>query len=178
MAMLLFTGLNGLAVVFFVYVLVQFWEEEHRSKKLGARGKVIEFSTKNKPTVVVVTQLISGGLQVADAPSASAEALRHSGRRRKPAPWRRRVELAPVSDGLPAVSARVSQSAHAGFSVISRQTRTSSLQERELRRDSANGADVMSLKRFFAHQRRNGVGQGGNEKRFDAIDSVDAIGGA
>src|ERR1700687_3893729 len=32
---------------------------------------------------------------VADAPSASAEALRHSARRRKPALWRPRVEPAP-----------------------------------------------------------------------------------
>jgi hypothetical protein len=59
MAMMLFTLLNGLAVVFFMYVLVQFWKEGHRPMEPDARERVIEFSVKDKPTVVVVTQPIS-----------------------------------------------------------------------------------------------------------------------
>jgi hypothetical protein len=61
MAMMLFTLLNGLGVVFLVYVLVQFWKEGHRSEQPDARDRVIEFSVKDKPTVVVVTQPISLG---------------------------------------------------------------------------------------------------------------------
>jgi hypothetical protein len=68
MAMMLFTLLNGLGVVFLVYVLVQFWKEGHRSEQPGARERVIEFSVKDKPTVVVVTHRVSGGLQVEPAP--------------------------------------------------------------------------------------------------------------
>ena len=68
MAMMLFTLLNGLGVVFLVYVLVKFWKEGHRSNEPDARDRVIEFSVRDKPTVVVVTRLISGGLQVESAP--------------------------------------------------------------------------------------------------------------
>ena len=69
MAMMLFTALNGLGVIFLVYVLVQFWKEGHRSKQPGARDRVIEFSVERKPTVVVVTHPIFwGGLQVEPAP--------------------------------------------------------------------------------------------------------------
>ena len=68
MALVLFTVLNGLGVVFLVYVLVQFWNEEHRPKKPAMRGNVIEFSRENGPTVFVVTHLISGGLQVEPTP--------------------------------------------------------------------------------------------------------------
>jgi hypothetical protein len=68
MAVMLFTLLNGLAVVFLMYVLVQFWKEGHRSERPDARDRVIEFSVKDKPTVVVVTHPISlrgrGGLSV------------------------------------------------------------------------------------------------------------------
>jgi hypothetical protein len=68
MAMMLFTLLNGLGVVFLVYVLVQFWKEGHRSKQFDARERVIEFAVERKPTVVVVTHPISlnahGGLSV------------------------------------------------------------------------------------------------------------------
>ncbi len=59
MAMMLFTLLNGLAVVFLLYVLVQFWKEGHRSLGPATSDKVIVFSMKNKPTVVVVTHPIS-----------------------------------------------------------------------------------------------------------------------
>jgi len=59
MAMMLFTLLNGLGVVFLMYALVQFWKEGHRSEQPDARERVIEFSVKDKPTVVVVTHPIS-----------------------------------------------------------------------------------------------------------------------
>ena len=117
MAMLLFTGLNGLGVVFLVYVLVQFWNEWHRSKKPGAMDEVIELPQKNRPTVVVVRRPISGGLQVEPAPVsgglqvADAPLARQSSAASgKPALWRRRVEPAPVS-----------HSAHASLSVVSTQ---------------------------------------------------------
>src|SRR6266699_2256382 len=42
MAMMLFTALNGLGVVFLVYVLVQFWKEGRRLMESGAKEKVIE----------------------------------------------------------------------------------------------------------------------------------------
>jgi hypothetical protein len=68
MAMMLFTLLNGLAVVFLLYVLVQFWKEGHRPTKPATRDRVIESSMKDRPTVVVVTHPIShfahGGLSV------------------------------------------------------------------------------------------------------------------
>jgi len=68
MAMMLFTLLNGLAVVFLLYVLAQFWKEGHRPMKSAPRDRAIEFSTKDKPTVFVVTHPISGGLHVEPAP--------------------------------------------------------------------------------------------------------------
>jgi hypothetical protein len=68
MAMLIFTGLNALGVVFLVYVLVQFWKEGRQSKKPGTTDRVIEVSREYRPTVIVVTRLISGGLQVEPAP--------------------------------------------------------------------------------------------------------------
>jgi hypothetical protein len=68
MAVMLFTALNGLGVVFLLYVLVQFWKEEHRPMKPARGGQVIELSVKSKPTVLVVTHPVSGGLQVEPAP--------------------------------------------------------------------------------------------------------------
>ena len=59
MAVMVFTVLNGLAVIFLLYVLVQFWKEEHRPTKAVRRGQVIELSVKSKPTVLVVTHPIS-----------------------------------------------------------------------------------------------------------------------
>ncbi len=68
MAIMLFTALNGLGVVFLVYVLVQFWKEGRRSKNRAATAQVIEFAVKDKPTVFVVMHPIShcaqGGLSV------------------------------------------------------------------------------------------------------------------
>jgi hypothetical protein len=59
MAMILFTALSGLSVFFLLYVLVQFWKEGRRSERQSTRGQVIQFSSKSKPTVVVVTRPIS-----------------------------------------------------------------------------------------------------------------------
>ena len=92
MAMMLFTGVSGLGVVFMVYVLVQFWNEGHRSKKPGTSDHLIKFSQEDRPTVIVVTRPISGGLQVADAP--------------KPALWRRRVDPAPYKKNSHTVGKR------------------------------------------------------------------------
>jgi hypothetical protein len=119
MAMLLFTGLNGVGVVFLVYVLVQFWKEEHRANKPGTSDHLIKFSQENRPTVIVVTRPISGGLH------ASHEAFSV------------KVEPAPVS-----------QSAHARLSVVSRQSRMSSCQDRQLHRDSPDGIDEIPMNRF------------------------------
>ena len=59
MAVLLFTGLNCLGVVFLVYVLVQFWKERHLPKNPAPRDKAMELSLQCKPTVTVVTHPIS-----------------------------------------------------------------------------------------------------------------------
>jgi hypothetical protein len=136
MAMTLFNILNGLGVVFLVYVLVQFWKEGHRPMEPATSDRVIEFSVKERPTVVIVTRPISGGLQVADAPSASAEALQHSARRRKPALWRRRVEPTPVS-----------HSARPDISMVSGQARMSGPRETQVLRVSEDGVDEAPLKR-------------------------------
>jgi hypothetical protein len=99
MTMLIFTGLNGMGVVFLVYVLVQFWKEGHRSRNRSTRQCAIEFLEENRPEVIVVT------------PS-------------------------------------VSHSAQAGLSVVSMRARESSVQGRQLHRDSADRADEASMKRF------------------------------
>jgi hypothetical protein len=68
MAVLLFTVLNGLGVVFLLYVLVQFWKEERRPMKPAERNRVEAFPVKERHTVLVVTHPISnsarGGLSV------------------------------------------------------------------------------------------------------------------
>jgi hypothetical protein len=101
MAMMLFTVLNGLGVVFLVYVLIQFWKEGHRPLESALRHKVIESAEKDTPTVVVVTHPIS-------------------------------------------------HFAHSGLSVVSRQVRLSDLEDRQLHRDSPDGADETLLKRSSA----------------------------
>src|SRR5882762_1555454 len=65
--------------------------------KKVASEDIMDYSATSSfdPTV---PGLYPAGLQVVDAPSASAEALRHSARRRKPALLGRRVEPAPVPD--------------------------------------------------------------------------------
>jgi len=72
MAVMVFTVLNGLAVIFLLYVLVQFWKEQHRPMKPGRGGQVIELSLKSKPTVLVVTHPVSSGLQVEPAPVSTS----------------------------------------------------------------------------------------------------------
>jgi len=101
MAMTLFTILNGLGVVFLVYVLVQFWKEGHRPMKPAMRDRAIEFPVKDRPTVLVVTH--------------------------------------PVS-----------HCAHGGLSVVSSEVWRSGLQDRQLHRDSPDGADETLLKRSSA----------------------------
>jgi hypothetical protein len=62
MAVMVFTVLNGFGVIFLLYVLVQFWKEQHRTMNPVRGGQLIELSVKSKPTVVVVTRLVSRGL--------------------------------------------------------------------------------------------------------------------
>jgi hypothetical protein len=101
MAMMLFTALNGLGVVFLVYVLIQFWKEGHRQMRPVPRDRAIEFSMEDRPTVLVVTH--------------------------------------PISNF-----------AHGGLSVVSRQVRLSGLQDGQLHQDPPDGADETLLKRFSA----------------------------
>ncbi len=101
MAMMLFTALNGLGVVFLVYVLIQFWKEGHRPMRAAPRDRASEFSMKDRPTVLVVTHPIS-------------------------------------------------HFAYGGLSVVSRQVRLSDLEDRQLHRDSPDGADETLLKRSSA----------------------------
>src|SRR5882762_4820459 len=126
MAMMLFTALNGMGVGFLVYVLAQFWKEGHRSKQSEARERVIEFSVKDKPTVVVVTRPFSGGLQVPARPPA-CPAGRAGG---EPAP--------------------VSLSAHGGRSVVSSRAPLNRLQGGPVGRNAAGGDDEMPAKRYSA----------------------------
>ena len=111
-AMMIFAVLNGLGVVFLVYVLVQFWKEGHRPIKPAMRDRLIEFPVKDGPTVLVVTHPFSGGLQVEPAP--------------------------------------VSHCAHGGLSVVSSEVWRSGMQDRQLHRDSTDGADETILKRSSA----------------------------
>jgi hypothetical protein len=68
MAMIIFTVLNGLGVVFMLYVLVQFVKEGRRSKNPAARQHEIDLSYMDRPEIMVVTHPIShsaqGGLSV------------------------------------------------------------------------------------------------------------------
>jgi len=100
-AMMIFAVLNGLGVVFLVYVLVQFWKEGHRPIKPAMRDRLIEFPVKDSPTVLVVTH--------------------------------------PVS-----------HCAHGGLPVVSSEVWRSGLQERQLHRESPDGADETLLKRSSA----------------------------
>src|SRR5436305_413043 len=68
MAIMLFTALNGLGIVFLVYVFVQFWNEGRKSNNRLTTVQVIEFAVKDRPTVFVVMHPVShcahGGLSV------------------------------------------------------------------------------------------------------------------
>ena len=67
MAMTIFFLLNGMGVVFLLYVLVNFWKEGHRQKK-NARKYAAEFGRRDWADVNVVTHPISrsahGGFSV------------------------------------------------------------------------------------------------------------------
>jgi hypothetical protein len=53
-ALIIFTALNALGVGFLLYVLVQFWKEEHKSKE--ARRRASQLSVHGaEPGVIVVT---------------------------------------------------------------------------------------------------------------------------
>jgi hypothetical protein len=60
MAILIFTIVNGLGVVFLLYVLVQFWKEGHRSNNRGMRQYAIKFSEENGPEVSVSSSARAG----------------------------------------------------------------------------------------------------------------------
>src|SRR5712692_9390208 len=115
-AILVFTVLNGLGVVFLLYVLVQFWKEGHGSKKPGTRDQVTEFSLKKKPTVIVVTRRTSGGLQVEPAPVSGGL----------------HVPVRPGAFSVKVEPALASHSAHAGLSVVCRQARMSGQLDRQV----------------------------------------------
>jgi hypothetical protein len=79
MAMIIFTMVNGLGVVFLLYVLVQFWKEGHRTKTPAARDRVIDFEREKRPTVFVLTHGISDRLHASlEAFSIKAEPAPHS----------------------------------------------------------------------------------------------------
>ena len=59
MAMMLFTLLNGLGVVFLMYVLVQFWKEGHKPEKETARARVMELPPRRRHKDIVLTHPIS-----------------------------------------------------------------------------------------------------------------------
>ena len=67
MGMTIFLLLDGLGVVFLLYVLANFWKEGHRTKN-NARKYAAEFGQRDWADVVVVTHPIShsaqGGLSV------------------------------------------------------------------------------------------------------------------
>jgi hypothetical protein len=58
MSTTIFLALNGLGVVFLLYVLANFWKEGHRPLN-EKRGDVMEFRGRNWSDVVVVTHPIS-----------------------------------------------------------------------------------------------------------------------
>jgi hypothetical protein len=67
MAMTIFFVLNGLGVIFLLYVLANFWKEGHRQNK-NSRNYATEFGRCDSSDVIVVTHPIShsaqGGLSV------------------------------------------------------------------------------------------------------------------
>jgi hypothetical protein len=118
MAMVIFTVVSGLGVVFLLYVLVQFWKEGHRTNRPAARDSAIEFERENRPTVVVVTHGISDRLHASlEAPSIKAE----------PAP--------------------VSRSAHAGLPVASWPKQEYALKDKQVHSDLADVAKEMRMNR-------------------------------
>ena len=76
MAVTIFLLLNGIGVVFLLYVLANFWKEGHRSKS-HARRYAAEFGQRGWADVVVVTHPIShsaqGGLSVIAFPARNRD---------------------------------------------------------------------------------------------------------
>ena len=62
MAMTIFLVLNGLGVIFLLYVLANFWKEGQRSKN-DARKYAMEFERRDWADVFVVTHPISHSAQ-------------------------------------------------------------------------------------------------------------------
>jgi hypothetical protein len=54
MTMILFAAFDGAAVVFLLYVLVQFWKEGHKSSKAGSRGHGAFSRGANAPEVFLL----------------------------------------------------------------------------------------------------------------------------
>jgi hypothetical protein len=63
MAMTIFLALNGLGVVFLLYVLANFWMEGHRPN-YNARKYAAEFGERDWSDVAVVTQPISRSARI------------------------------------------------------------------------------------------------------------------
>jgi hypothetical protein len=74
MAMKIFMMLNGMGVVFLMYVLVHFWIEGRQSKVAVPRRRVVEFSNGRSADVLVITHPIAqsgqAGLSVISMKSA------------------------------------------------------------------------------------------------------------
>lgn len=62
MAMTIFLVLNGMGIVFLLYVLANFWKEGHRPRN-NARKYAAEFGRRDWAAVLVVTHPISHGAQ-------------------------------------------------------------------------------------------------------------------
>ena len=61
--MKIFLLLNGVGVLFLVYVLIQFWKEEHRTKCGVVRCRATHVPYQNRAKIVVVTRPITLGAQ-------------------------------------------------------------------------------------------------------------------
>jgi hypothetical protein len=68
--MKIFLLLNGMGVIFLLYVLLQFWKEGRRSKHAVPPRRAIEVPYKDRTKIVIVTRPISNGAQ-ADGSLAS-----------------------------------------------------------------------------------------------------------
>ena len=90
MAMLLFTGLNGLGVFFLLYVLVQFWKEGQRSRMPNERDRMTDLSWENRPNVLLVKRSI-------DRPRVEPARALHSGNR-GPSLVSRRSQMSDLQD--------------------------------------------------------------------------------
>jgi hypothetical protein len=123
MAIILFSLFNGFGVVFLLYVLVQFWKEAHRPMSHVRKTQLIELLTKRKPTVLVVTRLVSSEHQVESVPVSGGLI----------------VEPVSISGGLQVEPAPLSRNAHGRHSAVSREARGAVIEDPTSCRDSSNG---------------------------------------